>query len=164
MKPFVKLSAHRFRQIFGPQPGRAPKSLALMVALCACLGIANASPAFDNAVKPETRFLVGRWSEDCARGSHRVFLEDGFRQQGMLRLAASRDAAPTAPVTPLQALREGPFLTLTAQARPGGGKMTATYTAELVSDDEIALKTMTLCLGERCSTSAVNTTWKRCPD
>lgn len=139
-----------------------PRRLAPVLVLWALL------PLWLNAGEPgrleeDAEFLLGSWASDCGiPGAARIFLSDGaLRQEGLLRLVA-RDGSMVSPVTLLAATRDGVGLSLESGTRINGTSASSSYLARVISERELAVKSMTICRGQQCQTTVLELTWKRC--
>lgn len=119
-------------------------------------------------LEEDAEFLLGSWSADCKIDGARIFLSDGaLRQQGLLHIGGSAptgatEAVRSTPITLLAATRDGVGLALEARSRVDGTLASARYLARVVAEDELAVKSVTICRGTRCRTSRIDVSWRRC--
>lgn len=66
------------------------------------------------------------------------------------------------PVTLLAATRDGVGLSLESGTRINGTSASSSYLARVISERELAVKSMTICRGQQCQTTVLELTWKRC--
>jgi hypothetical protein len=148
-------------------PSREQSPISNWLALVALIaGIGCGSPTMADEpgrLEADADFLLGRWSSDCANGNVAIFLRDGaLRQQGLLRLAPKGGGEPITPVTLVAATRDGPGLVLKAESSEGGFRSSARYTARVVDNDSLSLKSMTLCRETQCHSVTLDVPWSRC--
>jgi len=147
--------------VTGYTPGRLATATRLcLLAAALCAGPALAGDA--GRLEEDAEFLLGSWANDCAGKGARIFLSDGaLRQQGLLRLTGGEGKSAT-PVTLLAATRDGVGLSLESRTRINGVIASSRYLARVISDEQVDVKSMTLCRGDRCQTTQLNLPWKRC--
>lgn len=146
-------------------PGQSRISYWLaLVALIAGIGCGSPTMAGEpGRLEADADFLLGRWSSNCENGNVAIFLRDGaLRQQGLLRLAPKGGGEPITPVTLVAATRDGPGLVLEAESSEGGFRSSARYTARIVGNDSLSLKSMTLCREAQCRSVELDVPWSRC--
>jgi hypothetical protein len=157
----------RMRRI--PCSGRATAARRLP-ALTLLLASMAAGAGDPGRLEEDAEFLLGSWSSDCAVPGARIFLSDGaLRQQGLLLIGSQAATATSSgaqrsatPVTLLAATRDGVGLALEARSRVNGVLASARYLARVIAEDELAVKSVTLCRGRRCQTNQLDVPWRRC--
>lgn len=148
-----------------PTPGQSRISNRLaLVALIVGVGFGSPTMAGEpGRLEADADFLLGRWSSHCPNGNVAIFLRDGaLRQQGLLRLAPKGGGEPVTPITLVAATRDGPGLVLEAESSEGGFRSSARYTARIVNNDSLSLKSMTLCRETQCRSVTLEVPWSRC--
>lgn len=114
----------------------------------------------------DVRFLLGRWSVDCALGQLVVYEQNGrLMQQGFLNLANMPELTNLPlppggglPATPLIVARKGARMV----AKAADGPIQATGLVHVQSTDALYVDSIKVCFGEQCQEQVVRQEVRRC--